>query len=82
MCGLPYITCEGVSEDDEIAIKEKVGIALPDLSSPISDKQLIELQALLAEDKAVLRERCRAIGISYRSRVQADLVFDEILEEV
>lgn len=82
MCGLPYITCEGVSEDDEIATKEKVGIALPDLSSPISDKQLIELQALLAEDKAVLRERCRAIGISYRSRVQADLAFDEILEEV
>lgn len=82
MCGLPYITCEGVSEDDEIASKERVGIALPDLSSPISDKQLIELQALLAEDKAVLRERCRAVGISYRSRVQADLVFDEILEEV
>lgn len=82
MCGLPYITCEGVSEDDEIASKERVGIALPDLSSPISDKQLIELQALLAEDKEELRERCRSVGISYRSRVQADLVFDEILDEV
>lgn len=82
MCGLPYITCEGVSEDDEIATKEKVGIALPDLSSPINDKQLIELQALLTEDKEALRTRCRSVGISYRSRMQADLVFDEILDEV
>lgn len=80
MCGLPYLTCKGVSEDDEIASKERVGIALPDLSSPISDKKLIELQALLAEEQEELRARCRSVGISYRSRVQADLVFDEILE--
>ena len=82
MSGLPYITCEGVSEDDDVAEQSDVGIVLKDLGTPMRDKKLIALLELLSQDKPILRERCRKAGIDYRSRSIADGIFDEILREV
>ncbi len=82
MSGLPYMTCEGVSEDDDIALEHEVGIVLKDLETPLSEHQLKALFDLLAQHKTVLRERCRKAGISYRSRSIADGIFDEVLREL
>ena len=82
MSGLPYITCEGVSEDDDVAVQSDVGIVLKDLETPMSDKKLIALLDLLSQDKTTMRDRCRKAGIDYRSRSIADGIFDEILRDV
>jgi glycosyltransferase involved in cell wall biosynthesis len=79
--GLPYITCRGVSEDDEVAESHKVGLVVEALNSLEAHRIYPSLIELLSEDKEVLRSRCRTTGINYRSRRQVDLLLDEILAE-
>tara|TARA_B100000315_G_C14589141_1_gene594774 strand:- start:2357 stop:3598 length:1242 start_codon:yes stop_codon:yes gene_type:complete len=68
MCGLPYITCKGVSEDDYFANKYNVGVVLNSFSSFDVNNSLSDFNKILNEDKSVLRARCRRIGIRYRSQ--------------
>lgn len=81
MCGLPYITCAGVSEDDEWAIKEKVGIVVDALDETASNQIQKEAEIFFAEDPTSLRNRCRETGIAYRGRAQVDEAFERCLLE-
>lgn len=82
MCGLPYITCRGVSEDDEWAETYKVGIVVDEISREVAKEVHEKCLALFSEVPELLRERCRQTGIAYRGRAQVDHLFDTILSEV
>ncbi len=81
MCGLPYITCRGVSEDDTWAEEYHVGVVVDQIHSPSGTRVVELLNKLLSEDRDLLRERCRTTGIAYRGRQQVDTLFDKILQE-
>lgn len=82
MCGLPYITCRGVSEDDQWAEEHRVGVVVDEISAGNAEKAVHELNELLLEPAELLRLRCRETGIAYRGRGQVDALFDEILARV
>ena len=81
MCGLQYITMQGVSEDDEVAEKNNVGIVLPALGAAQADDAHSKISELLHQDPTTLRDRCREVGKSYRGRQQVDQLFGRILSE-
>jgi len=82
MCGLPFITCKGISEDDIWAKKYNVGIVISEMSIEETPHTADELQEFWKEDPTDLRMRCRIAGIEYRSKKIVDEVFEEILTEV
>ncbi len=81
MCGLPYITCKGVSEDDEWAEKHQVGVVLPEIGAAQASEAVAGIDQLLAADDDVLRARCRSAGLAYRSRAHVDALFTSILSK-
>lgn len=72
LTGLPYITTDGVAEDDWYAAKYNVGIVVDSFHAFDSEKHTSELNALLDEDKETLRRRCREVGLEYRSKSWID----------
>ena len=82
MCGLPYITCKGISEDDEIAISAQVGVVVESLKTQDLVHLNENIDHLLSVDEEEMRRRCRAAGINYRGRAQVDQLFSEIFAKV
>lgn len=66
LCGLPYITCSGVSEDDRIVEKYKTGVVITDFSEPEIIHAVDQIKSILDTDKNTMVMRCREAGISYR----------------
>ena len=81
-CGLPYLVCRGVSEDDVVAQRDGVGVVVDDFSPVEARRASPQIAAFLAEDKLILRARCRAAGIAYRGLDQFVLVVDEIFKQL
>lgn len=79
MCGLPYITCRGVSEDDEWAERFNVGVVVDAIGAATASEAHHASLQLLSEDTTTLQERCRLTGIAYRGRATVDELFDQIL---
>lgn len=67
--GLPYLICEGVSEDYLIAEKYNVGIVINSFTENEYKQSYKKLNELLCESKAIVAQRCRTIGIEYRGFV-------------
>ncbi|MEP1034897.1 hypothetical protein [Ekhidna sp.] len=65
-CGIPYIVCKGVSEDDEYAKKEGVGVVLDNFEEVNIEKQFVEIEDLMKTDSRILRQKCRSAGLQYR----------------
>ncbi|MBU2885821.1 hypothetical protein KO507_08615 [Gilvimarinus agarilyticus] len=65
LCGIPYIVCEGISEDDEIAKEQKVGICLREFSSTEVAKNIKSTQEILIQSR---RDENRQVGLDYRSK--------------
>ena len=82
LCGLPYITCKGISEDDEIAISAQVGVVVESLKTQDLVHLNENIDHLLSVDEEEMRRRCRAAGINYRGRAQVDQLFSEIFAKV
>lgn len=82
MCGLPYITCAGVSEDDEWALKHRVGVVVDSIGAETAREAHEGSLTLLNEHPDTLRQRCRETGIAYRGRHLVDDAFDDILKQV
>ncbi|MGB1032134.1 MAG: hypothetical protein ACPGWM_05950, partial [Flavobacteriales bacterium] len=82
LCGLPYITCKGISEDDDVAISDHVGVVVDSLQSEDLNELESSISELLRDDSDEIRERCRASGIKYRGRAQVDKLFSEIFAKV
>lgn len=81
LCGIPYITCEGVSEDDIWALKENVGAVVKDFNQ--LDGQFIQqVSKLLNENKDEQRNRCRNVGKAYRSKKRIDDLLLEVYREI
>ncbi|MGL1889885.1 MAG: hypothetical protein OCD76_25455 [Reichenbachiella sp.] len=70
LCGLPYIVCQGISEDDEVARDHEVGVCLKEFSSKEINRVFKEIQAFLASS---IRGKCRQVGLDYRSKEHIDL---------
>jgi len=60
--GIPYITNNGVSNDDEVALKYDVGIVLNEFTEDEIKKNLLKIEDLIQKD----RMHFRKIGIKYR----------------
>ena len=82
LCGVPYLVCRGISEDDEVAETARVGVAIADFSSRSLEEGLPNLDALLTENKETLRMRCREKGLTYRSRDRVIRVLQDIYDEL
>ena len=82
LCGLPYITCEGVSEDDIFAIKHNVGAVVKSFDKNHIIESIFQIQNLLNEEKVSIRERCRNVGISYRGKSNIDQLFQQFFREI
>jgi hypothetical protein len=80
MCGLPYITCQGVSEDDIYALVNKVGVVVQEFSVVSAMGKADEINSLLKEGGSQLRERCRSVGIEYRSKYKVVQLIEEQLK--
>ncbi|UXX81105.1 hypothetical protein N7E81_08325 [Reichenbachiella carrageenanivorans] len=80
LCGLPYITCQGVSEDDEYATDHEVGIVVNDFSREEISKVYPKIDQILALNKSELREKCRKVGLDYRSRERVDHLLQSIFK--
>ncbi|RJE70860.1 glycosyltransferase [Reichenbachiella sp. MSK19-1] len=72
LCGLPYITCQGVSEDDDYARDHGVGVVLDHFSRDEIRKAHPRINQILTSNKGSLREKCRQIGLDYRSKERVD----------
>ncbi|SHJ08732.1 Glycosyltransferase involved in cell wall bisynthesis [Hymenobacter daecheongensis DSM 21074] len=81
-CGLPYLVCAGVSEDDLVAEKNGVGVVIQEFSPAEANRVFPQVERLLAEEKTVLRARCRAAGIAYRGMSQYLPTADEIFTQL
>jgi hypothetical protein len=82
LCGLPYITCDGISEDSDYARDYNIGLVIENLENidvpTISDN----INILLLENKNSLRSRCREIGLIYRSKSNVDKIFINIFNQI
>ena len=78
LCGIPYIVCKGISEDDCYAKKHNVGVVLEDFSSASWQTATQDIFDLTSENKDIQRARCRKIGLQYRGFRNAKKVLKEI----
>jgi len=81
-CGLPYLVCEGVSEDDIVAENSNVGVVVKEFSKEELIRVYPKIKGFFQEDSHVLRERCRKAGINYRGLDKFRPVFNQILAEI
>ncbi len=65
-CGLPFLVCKGVSDDDQIATEYDVGIVIDELSRESAREVHVEISRFLEEQKPDLVMRCREAGVKYR----------------
>jgi hypothetical protein len=77
--GLPYLVCRGISEDDQVAEREQVGVVVADFSDAEIRRAIPEIRSYLAAEKTALRERCRRTGIEYRGYSVMRLQFEKAL---
>lgn len=64
--GLPYIVGEGISNDDDVAISNNVGVVLQSYDGNELQKNYKRIKSFFDEDSDILRKRCREAGLSYR----------------
>ena len=82
MCGLPFITCKGISEDDLYATEHDVGIVIEELDRRYAELTHIQAGRYFEGPKEELRTRCRSTGIAYRGKAQLHGLFDQIWKKV
>ena len=77
-CGLPYLVCRGVSEDDIVAEEHNVGVVLEDFSEESLSIVYPKILSMLNQDKQDLAKRCRKIGQQYRGFTNGKIISDKI----
>lgn len=82
LCGLPYLTCEGVSEDDLIAIQYEVGVVLKDFTKESIKGSIVNIDSYLNIDRQRISERCRMAGLKYRAKSNVDLQLKTIFNDL
>ncbi|PIB36611.1 hypothetical protein BFP72_14980 [Reichenbachiella sp. 5M10] len=74
LCGLPYVVCRGVSEDDNIAEEKQVGVCLDEFSSMAITKHIQDIQEVILKHT---RTQNREIGLAYRSKLRIDHILKD-----
>lgn len=82
MCGLPYITVAGVSEDDIIATEYDVGVVVKDFSENSISAAIPAIVDFLKRDRTEMIRRCREVGIIYRGKANVDRILKSIFSEL
>ena len=78
LCGVPYMVCKGISEDDDYALECRVGVVVEKFAYQEIIGKGEEVLALIHEDKKAFLSRSRAVGLDYRSKQRIDDTFEEI----
>ncbi|MBL7848366.1 MAG: glycosyltransferase [Cyclobacteriaceae bacterium] len=76
--GLPVVIPDGISEDSEIIRAENAGVVLRELNAEAYRSALTELEVLMAEPRAELRNRIRALAVKHRNFSIAEKVYDVV----
>ncbi|WP_436515264.1 hypothetical protein [Ekhidna sp. To15] len=82
LCGLPYIVNSGVSEDDIVANKYKVGVVLEDLEKESANLVHEKLLTLMAVNKEELQNRCREVGLNLRKLSNTSDLLSSVLTKI
>lgn len=82
MCGVPFITSKGVSEDDLYAKMHNVGVVLEEFNEENIVKAVDEIKMLLQESKKAQKERCRKVGVEYRSKQHVVDVLENVYSKL
>jgi hypothetical protein len=82
LCGLPYITCKGVSEDDVTAENYQTGVAMADFSEPEIIASMLKIKNILETDKNTMVRRCREVGVNYRGLNKYFQVYSDIINSM
>lgn len=80
--GLPYIICRGISEDDEFAENNNVGVVLEDFSISSVEKKIGEISEYLIEDRQLMAKKCRALGMEYRGFAKLKKEFQKAVQSL
>ena len=67
LCGLPFITCKGISEDDVYAETYGVGVVVNSFKNSEISAKLTDIEKMLGK-RVKLADKCREIGLDYRSK--------------
>jgi hypothetical protein len=73
--GLPYLICDGVSEDDRYAREFRVGVVVKDFSREEIERAYPQLVNLITGNPEELRNHCRQVGLEYRGFQHLNLEF-------
>ncbi len=76
--GLPIFITENISDDSDIVKEENIGSIIDDFSYEGYVKNIKEMDIILAEPAALLRQRVRAVAIKYRHADIAEKVYTEV----
>ena len=82
LCGLPYITCKGISEDDSVAEENNVGVVVDEFRPEVIRESTTVIKKYLNADRNELREKCRKVGLEYRSKERIDKILNRIYTEL
>lgn len=82
LCGLPFLTCTGVSEDYKIVLENKTGVVLADFTEDEVENNIRKIRDILNTERNVIARRCREAGISYRGFTQYYKTYSNILESM
>ena len=81
-CGLPYLICRGISEDDWYAEHQNVGVVVKDFSENEINIAYPKIQAYLDKESTSLKAHCRKIGVEYRGFVNLYPRFEKAMESL
>lgn len=82
LCGLPFVTCQGVSEDDIVVLQNNVGVVVTDFSEASIRKSMPEITKILNLEKSKIVASCRATGVRYRAKSNVDQLLMRIFNEL
>lgn len=80
-CGIPYIVNKNIGDDDQIALRENIGLVIEDLNedpSTLSDR----ISKFLSDGGPDLKIRCRNYAITHRGTSTATAILQKIFSEI
>ena len=81
-CGLPYLICRGISEDDWYAENKDVGVVVTDFSEKEIKEAYPKIKSYLNRSEDDIKSHCRQVGIEYRGFKSLLPIFRQAIERL